>query len=371
MKRGGLFPSFFYIFAKYYLHILLMRILKCTDSRLDKIDFSNLKFGTVFSDHMLICKYKEGIWGEPEIRPYSSISMNPGSQILHYGQSVFEGMKAFKNDKENILVFRKEENLKRLNRSAERLSIPQIDKHIFINGLEELLNIDSKWCKKQDGFSLYIRPFIFASGECIKASSSDEYTFIIITSPTTKYYPGEMNVVIEEYYTRSCSGGVGYTKAGGNYAASFYPTKKANKKGFQQVLWTDSVDHKFIEESGTMNIWFRIGDKLITPSLSDSILSGITRDSIITIARDMGIVVEERKILVSEVIDSYKSGFLKESFGTGTAVTIQPIDSITFQDQRMVLPEKENSYSSILKKQLQGIQTGKIEDKYNWNTIIY
>lgn len=347
-----------------------MKISRCSNSRIQTTDFTNLKFGTVFSDHMLICKYKEGKWGEVEIKPYGPIEMNPGSQILHYGQAVFEGMKAFKNDNNEVLLFRKEENFKRLNRSAVRLSIPEVPEDVFMNGLNQLLSIDSDWCKKEEGYSLYIRPVIFASGECIKASSSEEFTFIIITSPTTKYYAGEMNVVIEEHYTRAPKGGVGFAKAAGNYAASFYPTKQANAKGFQQVIWTDAEQHKFIEESGTMNIWFRIEDKLITPSLSDSILGGITRDSIITLAKDNGIEVEERRILVSEIIEAYKNRNLIEAFGTGTAVTVNPINSITYKEDYIKLENIEDSFAIQLKKQLQGIQKGKIEDIYNWNSVV-
>ena len=347
-----------------------MKISRCSNSRIQTTDFTNLKFGTVFSDHMLICKYKEGKWGEVEIKPYGPIEMNPGSQILHYGQAVFEGMKAFKNDNNEVLLFRKEENFKRLNRSAVRLSIPKVPEDVFMNGLNQLLSIDSDWCKKEEGYSLYIRPVIFASGECIKASSSEEFTFIIITSPTTKYYAGEMNVVIEEHYTRAPKGGVGFAKAAGNYAASFYPTKQANAKGFQQVIWTDAEQHKFIEESGTMNIWFRIEDKLITPSLSDSILGGITRDSIITLAKDNGIEVEERRILVSEIIEAYKNRNLKEAFGTGTAVTVNPINSITYKEDYIKLETIEDSFAIQLKKQLQGIQKGKLEDIYNWNSVV-
>ena len=347
-----------------------MKISKVSVSRIHETNFTDLKFGTVFSDHMLICMYRDGKWGELEIKPYGPLDMNPGSQILHYGQAVFEGMKAFKNDSDEVLLFRKEENYRRLNKSAVRLSIPEIPKEIFMNGLDSLLSIDSDWCKKEDGYSLYIRPVIFASSECIKASSSDEFTFIIITSPTTKYYDGEMNVVIEEHYTRSSEGGVGFAKAAGNYAASFYPTKKANAKGFQQVIWTDAKEHQYIEESGTMNIWFRVDNKLITPSLSDSILSGITRDSIITLAKANGIEVEERKIKVSEILESYNKGILKEAFGTGTAVTVNPINSITINNECIYLNEQEDSYSLKLKNLLQGIQKGRLEDVYKWNSVV-
>ena len=347
-----------------------MKVTKTSISKLNSTDFSNLPFGTVFSDHMLVCNYKDGKWNEARILPYGPIPMPPGAQVLHYGQSVFEGMKAFKNNSNEILLFRKEENFKRLNQSAERLSIPSIDEAVFMNGLDNLLKIDSEWCKSDEGYSLYIRPFIFASSECVKASASQEYTFIIITSPTINYYAGEMNVLIEEHYTRAPQGGVGFAKAAGNYAASFYPTKQANAKGFQQLIWTDSKEHKYIEESGTMNIWFRIGDILITPELSDSILGGITRDSIISLAKVNGIKVEERRIQITEVIKAFNEGMLIEVFGTGTAVAVNPINSITFRDDRMVIKEQADSFALKLKQQLQAIQKGSIIDHYNWTSKV-
>jgi len=347
-----------------------MKISKSSNSRIQTTDFTNLKFGTIFSDHMLICKYKDGKWGTSEILPYGPIPVNPGMQVLHYGQAVFEGMKAFKNEDDKVLLFRKEENFKRFNKSSIRLSIPEIPEVIFMNGLDNLISLDSDWCKNKEGYSLYIRPFVFASGECIKASSSEEFTFIIITSPTTTYYAGEVNVVIEEEYTRAPQGGVGFAKAAGNYAASFYPTKQANAKGFTQLIWTDAKEHKYIEESGTMNIWFRIGDKLITPSLSDSILGGITRDSIVSLAESNGIEIQQRRILITEIVEAYNKGTLKEAFGTGTAVTVNPIKSITFREDKMELKNQEDSFALKLKIELQGIQKGSIVDTYNWTSIV-
>jgi branched-chain amino acid aminotransferase len=348
-----------------------MKIVKTRNSRLKSTDFSDLPFGKVFSDHMFVCNYKNGRWQNPEILPYGPIGMYPGSQVLHYGQSIFEGMKAFKNSNNDLLFFRREDNFNRLNKSAVRMSIPEIPKEIFMNGLNELLALDSEWCKLQDGYSLYIRPFIFASSECIKASSSEEFTFIIITSPTTTYYPGAVNLVIEEHYTRAAKGGVGFAKAAGNYAATFYPTKLANSRGFQQVIWMDSNEHKFIEECGTMNIWFRIEDKLITPKLSDSILDGITRNSIITLANDFGIEVEERRIVVSDIVKAYNSKNLKEVFGTGTAVSVSSITSITFRDDKMMIPSTNDSFALRLKHELQAIQKGKVEDVYKWITKVH
>ena len=347
-----------------------MKITKTTKSRLNTTNFKDLPFGTVFSDHMFVCNFKDGKWQEPEILPYGPISMNPGAKVLHYGQAIFEGMKAFKNSKDELLLFRKEDYLKRLNKSAVRLSIPEIPRDIFINGLNDLLALDSDWCKSKDGYSLYVRPFIFASEEGIKASASSDYTFMIVTSPSTNYYAGKMNLVVEEHYTRASKGGVGFAKASGNYAASFYPTKQANAKGFQQVIWTDSIENKYIEESGTMNIWFRIGDKLITPSITDSILNGMTRNSIITLAKDSGIYVEEKRIMVSEIISAYHNGDLKEVFGTGTAVAVLPVSSITYRDDRMNLTSLDNSYALKLKKKMQDIQQGKTQDIYGWTSKV-
>lgn len=347
-----------------------MKITKTSNSRLSSTDFSDLPFGRLFSDHMLVCNYVNGTWQDPEILPYGPIPMNPGSQVLHYGQSIFEGMKAFKNPNNELLFFRKEENFNRLNKSAVRMSIPKIPRHIFMNGLDTLLKLDSDWCKNQEGYSLYIRPFIFASSECVKASSAEEFTFVIITLPTTTYYPSEINLVIEEHYTRASRGGVGFAKAAGNYAATFFPTKLANSKGFQQVIWTDSNEHKYIEECGTMNIWFRVRDKLITPELSDSILDGVTRNSIITLAKDFGIDIVERKVLVSEIVDAYSAGELNEVFGTGTAVAVSPITSITFREKKMILPYSDDSFALKFKKQMQGIQKGEIQDIYGWTTKV-
>ena len=232
--------------------------------------------------------------------------------------------------------------------------------------MNQLLSIDSDWCIKKEGYSLYIRPFIFASGEGIKASSSDRFTFLIITSPSAQYYNDPLNLIIEEKYTRSAGGGVGFTKAAGNYAASFYPTKLANKNGYNQVIWTDAIEHKYIEEAGTMNIWFRIKDKLITPEISDSILSGITRDSVLTLSKENNYTIEERKISVDEIIESYRNGDLVEVFGTGTAVAVSPIESITVKESLLKIPKVKDSFALNLKAQLQSIQNGSLKDKYGW-----
>ena len=347
-----------------------MKVAQKDYSNIQEIDFNNLKFGATFSDHMLICKHKDGEWGESEIMSYQPLPMMPGTQVFHYGQSVFEGMKAFKTDQGKVLLFREEDNFNRLNKSAKRLCIPEIPKEIFIEGLHEILSLDADWIKEGDSFSLYIRPFIFASGQCIKATISNEYTFMIICSPTTTYYAGEMNVKIEQEYTRATKGGTGAVKAAGNYAASFYPTQLAREEGFSQIIWTDAENHEYLEEAGTMNIWLRIGEKLITPNLGETILGGITRDSVVQLAKDMGIEVQERTISVQELKEANQKGTLKEAFGTGTAVSVIFIGSITLYSNKMQLPKQEDSYAKKLKRNLIDLQHGRLEDKYGWTTEV-
>ena len=344
-----------------------MKITKTIQSKIENTDFDNLSFGKCFSDHMFSISYKNNKWQNPEILPYGPLSLNPGTHVFHYGQAIFEGMKAYKNEQGETLLFRPHENIKRLNRSADRMCMPRIDEDIFMQGLRTLLEIDKNWIPNSDTMSLYIRPFMIADSEFIRATPASEFKFIIITSPTSTYYSGKTNLKIEQKYARSVVGGTGFAKAAGNYAAAFAPTKKAQNEGFTQIIWTDAISHEYIEECGTMNIMFRIDDKIITPKLSDSILGGITRDSIITIAKQKGIMVEERRISVSEIIEKYNNGRIKEAFGVGTAVTLNPIDSITFKD--MVIDIKvleQDSFATILKKELLDIQYGKIEDINGW-----
>ena len=334
-----------------------MKTTKIKQSKIDQTDFDNLSFGMCFSDHMFSISFKNNEWQKPEILPYGPLSLNPGTHVFHYGQAIFEGMKAYKNEQGETLLFRPLENIKRLNRSADRMCMPRIDDTIFMLGLTTLLEIDKDWIPHSDSMSLYIRPFMIADSEFIRATAASEFKFMIITSPTSTYYAGKTNLKIEQKYARSVIGGTGFAKAAGNYAAAFAPTKKVQKEGFTQIIWTDAISHEYIEECGTMNIMFRIDDKIITPKLSESILGGITRDSIITIAKQKGIEVEERRISVSEIIEYYKNGRLKEAFGVGTAVTINPIDSITFKNTVINIEElNQDSYATVLKNELLGIQ---------------
>ena len=343
-----------------------IKVEKAKTSKINQVDFKNLSFGTVFTDHMLICRYTKGSWKEPEIIPYQPITLDPSAKIFHYGQSIFEGMKAYKDSNDDVFLFRPKDNCRRLNISAKRMAIPELPEDYFMEGLVALLKLEKDWIPKTPGSSLYIRPFIFASGTGFHASPADEYTFIIAFAPSGAYFSGKVKVLIEEKYSRSANGGVGYAKAGGNYAGQFYPTQLALEKGYNQVIWTDDNTHEFIEEAGAMNIFVRINDTLITAPTSDRILDGITRKSILEIAKDEGIAVEERKITVSEIVKAAKDGSLKEMFGAGTAAVISPIAAFGFRDMDYDLPQLNNSYASLLKKRITDIQYNRAEDKFGW-----
>ena len=348
-------------------YIEIQRIEK---SKIATVDFDNLPFGSVYSDHMLECNFKDGTWQKPVIKPFAPISLDPSAKIFHYGQSIFEGMKAYKDDSENTLLFRPLDNWKRLNKSAERLMIPEIPEEIFMEGLKTLLKVDSDWIPRNPGSSLYIRPFMFATGTGFHASPANEYKFIIATAPSGAYFAGKVKVLIEEKYARAANGGVGYAKAGGNYAAQFYPTQLAIEKGYNQVVWTDDNTHQFIEEAGAMNIFVRINNTLITSPTSDRILDGITRKSILQIAEDEGIKTEVRKISVGEVVKAAKEGCLLEMFGAGTAAVISPIAGFGYQENDYDLPVLEDSFASQLKKKITDIQTNKAADPYGWRIFV-
>ena len=347
-----------------------IEIQRIEKSKIASVDFNNLPFGSVYSDHMLECDFKNGAWQTPIIKPFAPISLDPSSKIFHYGQSIFEGMKAYKDAENNTLLFRPLDNWNRLNKSAERLMIPQIPEEIFMEGLKELLKVDTDWIPTNDGSSLYIRPFMFATGSGFHASPANEYKFIIATAPSGAYFGGKVRVLIEEKYARAANGGVGYAKAGGNYAAQFYPTQLAMDKGYNQVIWTDDNTHQFIEEAGAMNVFIRIDDTLITSPTSDRILDGITRKSILQIAEDTGIQTEVRKISVGEVVEAAKNGNLKEMFGAGTAAVISPIAGFGYQENDYELPVLENSFASQLKKKITDIQTNKVADPYGWRIFV-
>ena len=343
-----------------------IKITRTSNSNIENVDFDNLGFGKVFSDHMLVCDYKNGQWNHPEIVPFQPISLMPSAKIFHYGQSIFEGMKAYKDKDLNTWLFRPKENFNRLNKSALRLAIPELPESVFFEGLKSLLKVDDAWIPTAEGSSLYIRPIIFATGEGFHASPADAYKFIIATAPSGPYFSGEVKVRIEEQYSRSANGGVGYAKAGGNYAGQFYPTQLAIKDGYNQVIWTDDNTHEYIEEAGAMNIFIRINDTLITGPTSDRILDGVTRKSIIDIAQAEGIPVEVRKFTVSEVLEASKNRSLKEMFGAGTAAVISPISGYGYKNKDYNLPVVENSYAKFLKSKIVGIQTNTTDDPFGW-----
>lgn len=343
-----------------------LTVEKAKTSKIKDVDFDNLSFGSIYTDHMLVCDYKDGEWKTPKVVPYQPLTLDPSAKIFHYGQSIFEGMKAYKDDEGSVWLFRPLENFKRLNKSAKRIAIPELPEEYFMEGLTTLLQVEKDWIPQNPGSSLYIRPFILASGTGFHASPADEYKFIIACAPSGAYFSGKVKVLIEENYSRAANGGVGYAKAGGNYAGQFYPTQLAIEKGYNQVIWTDDNEHEYIEEAGAMNIFIRINDTLITGPTSDRILDGITRKSILDIAKDEGIATEVRKISVTEVVEAAKAGTLKEMFGAGTAAVVSPIASFGYKDTDFDLPELTDSYASRLKKRITDIQYNRAEDKFGW-----
>ena len=344
-----------------------MKITAAQESKINTVDFDNLEFGEIFTDHMFVCDYADGKWKTPEILPYQPIQMDPSSSVFHYGQAVFEGMKAYKDDADGVWLFRPDQNFNRINKSSERLSMPAFPEKFFFEGLEKLLNLDKEWIKKGTGNSLYVRPFVFASQEGVQATASNAYKFMIICSPVSSYYSGgEVHVQVAEKFSRAASGGVGFAKAAGNYAAQFYPTSLALKEGFQQIIWTDASTHEYLEEAGTMNIFFRINDTLITTPTSDRILDGVTRKSILQLAEHLGIKTEVRPVTIHELISSKENGSLKEIFGAGTAVVVSPIKGFGYQNKRYILDDLANSYASLLKEQIVDIQRNAIEDPFGW-----
>lgn len=347
-----------------------MKITLAEQSRINEVDFNNLAFGTSFTDHMLVCHYENGKWQEPEIRPYGELNASYALHALHYGQSAFEGMKAYRNQKGEVALFRPEQNWARLNRSAERLLMPAVPEEVFIGGLKKLIEIDAAWVPQDEVKSLYIRPFLFASSEFIAARPSERYTFAVICSPVGPYYAGAVKVKIEDKYTRATGGGIGFTKAAGNYGGAFYPTAKAIEEGYNQVIWTDHANHERIEESGTMNIMFRIGDTMVTPPLTDRILAGITRESILTLLREWGHNVEERPITVTEVVEAAKNGNLHEAFGMGTAAVVSPIQQIGYQGTRYDIPTPNDGMAAKIRQGLNDIRLGRVEDKHGWMVAV-
>ncbi|QMU65032.1 MAG: branched-chain amino acid aminotransferase [Flavobacteriaceae bacterium] len=343
-----------------------IKIEKITVSKINSIDFNHLPFGKVFTDHMFECDFVDGKWQQPLIKPYGPLQLDPSARVFHYGQAVFEGMKAYKDDHGAIFLFRPQENFLRINISSKRLAIPEFPETYFFEGLRTLLQLEKDWIKKGRGNSLYIRPLVIATESAISASPSNAYKFMIICSPAQSYYEEEVRVLFSEKYSRSADGGIGFAKAAGNYSTQFYPTNLANKEGFQQIVWTDASTHKYVEEAGTMNIFFRINDLLITPPVSDRILDGVTRKSVIQLAKDNDMEIEIRKVSVSEIKEAAKSGSLKEIFGSGTAAVINPIVGFKHGEETFELFKTEDSYARFFKQKLTDIQYNTGSDIHSW-----
>lgn len=360
------------LFVEYYNNFIMtlnseIKIEKVAASRLPEQDVNNVPFGKCFTDHMFVAEYADGEWKKSYITPYKDVPMSYATAALHYGQAIFEGMKAYKNDKGEVRVFRPLDNFARLNKSAVRMAMPEVPEEIFMGGLVELLKLDAGWVPTSDTGSLYIRPFLISTDEALGVKVSDTFKFIIICCPAGKYYADPIKVLIEKNYIRAVEGGIGYVKAAGNYGRSLYPTKLAQQKGYQQVIWTDGKTHSFVEESGTMNLMFVMNNTLVTPAIGDTILDGITRRSVLALAKNWGMKIEERKISIAEIIEAHTNGTLTEVFGVGTAATIAQIIGIGYDDKDYMLPAVETrQFSNKVDETLRNIRKGKVEDKFGW-----
>lgn len=335
-------------------------------SRIGELDENNIGFGKIFSDHMFQVNWDGEKWTNAQILPYGSLSLSPATSALHYGQSIFEGLKAFNTGTE-IGIFRPEENWKRLNVSARRMVMPEVPRELFMEGLVKLVDIDRQWVPKSSGSSLYIRPFMFATDDYVGVKPSGKYTLIIFCCPVGPYYDKPLRVKVEEEFSRAAPGGTGFTKCAGNYGASMYPTRLAQDEGYDQVLWTDPVTHEFVEETGTTNFFAVIGDKVISPVLDGTLLAGITRDSIIQILKQEGHTVEERKLGVAELKEAFAKGQLKELFITGTAATL--INLVGFGHHGHfydVMAQGDTSISKKAKQIMDDLRYGKIADTFGW-----
>ena len=340
-------------------------------SKLNEVDFKNLEFGKYVADHMLVCDYANGAWKTAQVLPYANLSLSPATLGLHYGQTVFEGMKAFTMKDDRINIFRMDKHYERFLKSLDRMCMAPVPKEIFIEGLMRLIELDKGWVPTESGSALYIRPFMYASEAKFGVKISDEYRFIIFTGPVPGLFAKPIKVKVETNYIRAAKGGTGFAKCGGNYGGSFYPAKLAKEEGYDQVLWTGGKDNACIEESGMMNAMFVINNTLVTPPLSDSILDGVTRDSLLAIANDLGYPTEERPVSIVELEQAFKDKTITEAFGAGTAAVVAPIETIHINGVDYSLaPYSENSVHNKLKNQLELIRSGQIADVHEWNCIV-
>ena len=348
-----------------------IKISKIENCRLAETDYGNLVFGQTFSDHMLVADYKNGQWQNFEILPYGELKLSPAISALHYGQAFFEGLKAYKLQNGQVSIFRPNKNAERFNKSAERLCMPQLPEDLFIQSIAALVEADRQWIPEQENHALYIRPFMFATEAALGVHPSSSYKFCVMTCPVGPYFSKYLKVKVETGYSRASDGGFGFAKAAGNYGGSLLPAKKAAEEGFDQIIWTDSREHAYVEELGAANIIFVLDGKLVTPSTRDTILKGVTRDSILALARSWNMPVEERRVAVAEVLDGIKTGKLTEAFGVGTAATITPIAEIGFEGKIYTLPDPAKAaIAAKLRRTLDDIKYGRTEDTNGWNYIV-
>jgi branched-chain amino acid aminotransferase len=348
-----------------------IKTIPVKNSKLKEIDFDHIAFGKHFSDHMLVADFHFGEWKEPAIVPFGNLSLSPSTLALHYGQTVFEGMKAFRMADGRVNIFRLDKHFERFNRSLRRICMAEVPYEIFEEGMKQLIALDKNWVPGVEQGALYIRPFSFASEARLGVSPANEYRFIIFTGPVGQLFAKPIKVKIETSYIRAAKGGTGFAKCGGNYAASLYPTKLAQDEGYENVIWTDASEHKFLEESGVMNLMFVFNGKLVTPPASETILDGVTRDSLLTLAKDMDIEVEERPVSVDEIITSFENKTITEAFGVGTAAVVAPIATIGIGGTDYQLPTyNDQNIMFRLKRRLDVIRSGVVDDEYGWNTVI-
>lgn len=344
-----------------------INVTRVERSKLHDIPLENIPFGKYFTDHLLEADYENGEWKNVEIKPYQPLLLSPSLAALHYGQAIFEGIKAYKDTEGNAAIFRPYENFRRFNTSAKRMQMPVVPEEIFMEGMRKLVQLDKNWIPSKSDHSLYIRPFMFSTDEMIGVRPSETYKFMIILSPTGPYYTAPMRIYVEEKYTRAAPGGIGFAKTAGNYGASMLATSEAKKKGYDQILWTDAFEHKYVQEIGTMNVFFIMGNTAVTPDLSNgTILDGVTRSSAIVLLKEMGLDVEERTVNIDEIIESHQRGLLHEVFGTGTAATISLIKELRYKDYLIKFDVEKWKITRDLKKRMDDIKESKVEDTYGW-----
>jgi branched-chain amino acid aminotransferase len=352
-----------------------IKIQKNTNTKINNVNWNDLRFGVYFSDHVFMADYYNGKWNDQRIEPYGPMPVEPTLCTLHYGQTIFEGMKAFRTKSGGVNLFRPIMNARRMNHSAERLCIPQFDENDFVEAACRIVKMEQAWIPKERGQSLYLRPLSYGSGNFLGVHASDKYRFIIICSPVASYYAeglAPIKIKVADEFVRAVRGGLGSAKTAANYAASLYAAKKAKEEGYAQVLWLDAVTHEFVDEVGAMNIMFVIDNEIVTPPLSQgTILAGVTRDSVLTLAKDWGMKVSERTLSIDEIFDAHKSGRLKEVFGTGTAAVISPVGMLEFKGEKIMINDnKIGTISQRLYDTITGIQYGEIEDKFGWNVAV-